>query len=470
MAFPKDFLWGAASASYQVEGAWNEDGKGLSIWDEYVRIPGKTFEGTTGDVAVDHYHRYKEDVRLMKEMGLKSYRFSISWARVLPNGVGEVNEKGVEFYNNLINELIANDIVPFITLYHWDLPLELQKKGGWENKEMITEAFKEYAKLCFSRFGDRVQHWITFNEAIVFVMLGYIANAHPPDISDPHKAYQVSHNVNVAHAKAVLLFREMKIKGQIGITHVLDPTYPASDKPEDIQAAHYGETDSLYWFYDPILLGTYPQDKLDYIAQHYGKLDITPAEMDMLKKAKSDFIGVNYYQRKIVEAHDPNQKVKIAQGRENSTGGSENVSLCGRYKKVQPKHLVYTKWMWEIYPQGLYDGMKRIQDRYGNLPIYITENGLGDEDRLDGAQILDEPRIDYIQKHLLACEQAIKDGIPLKGYYAWSFTDLLSWLNGYKKQYGFVYVDHKKNLERRKKNSYYWYKKVIETDGASLQS
>lgn len=466
MAFQKDFLWGAASASYQVEGAWDVDGKAPSIWDIYSKIPGKTFEGTNGDVAVDHYHHYKEDVRLMKEMGLKSYRFSIAWSRVLPNG--QVNEKGIEFYSNLIDELLANDVIPFITLYHWDLPQYLQDQGGWENKELITEAFKDYAKLCFERFGDRVKHWITFNEMIVFIEQGYITKSHPPDVHDPRRAYQVCHNVNVAHAKAVKLFREMNINGEIGITHVLDPTYPATDSPADIKAAHYGETDTLYWYYDPILLGTYPQDKLDFIAEKWGTLDIPESDLELLKSAKSDFIGVNYYQRKIVKAHDGTIRTDFS--RESSTGGSEVISTCARYKKIQPKGLEYTKWGWEIFPQGLYDGMKRIKDRYGDISIYITENGLGDEDLIINGEVVDDPRIDYIQKHLIICNNAIKDGINLKGYYAWSFTDLLSWLNGYKKQYGFVYIDHKNNLARSKKKSYFWYKDVIATNGESLNT
>ncbi|MGL4560985.1 MAG: GH1 family beta-glucosidase, partial [Brevinema sp.] len=460
-----DFLWGAASAAYQVEGAWNEDGKGLSIWDEYSKIPGKTFEGTNGDIAVDHYHRYKEDVQLMKEMGLKSYRFSIAWARVLPTGEGQVNEKGMEFYNNLIDELIKNDIVPFITLYHWDLPLELQKKGGWENKQ-VTDAFQKYAELCFDRFGDRVKHWITFNEAIVFIHAGYLFKSHPPDVSNPLRAFNASHNVNVAHAKAVLSFRKKGIKGEIGITHVLNPAYPFTDKPEDIKAAHYAETDCFYWFYDPILLGRYPEDQLEFIEKNYGKLDITTEEMRLLKDAKSDFIGVNYYQRVIVKAHH-GQEIK-ERSREESTGGSETVSYCGRFKRVMPENLEYTKWKWEIYPQGLYDGMERITKRYHNIPIYITENGLGDEDPIVNGDILDNRRIDYMKRHLQICDKAIKDGIPLKGYYAWSFTDLLSWLNGFKKQYGFVYIDHQKNLERRKKKSFFWYKDVIATNGKHL--
>jgi 6-phospho-beta-glucosidase len=465
MTFPKNFLWGAASAAYQVEGAYNLDGKGLSNWDKFSKVFGNTFEGTNGDIAVDHYHRYKEDVKLMAEMGLKSYRFSISWARILPNGYGEVNQKGIDFYNNLINELLKYNIVPFITLYHWDLPLTLEEKGGWEN-ENISNYFNEYAKVCYKHFGDRVKHWITFNEAIVFVFAGYLNKSHPPAVSNGLRAFSVSHNVNLAHAKAVVSFRESKIQGEIGITHVLNPIYPATQSDEDIKAAHIAETENLYWFYDPILLGSYPKDYLDFIKENYGDLKITQDDLALLKQAKSDFIGINYYQRTIIMANKTKEAIKF--GREFATGGSENISFCGRFKKVQPKNLTYTKWGWEIYPQGLFDGMKRIKERYGNIPMYVTENGLGDEDLIVNGEILDEPRIDYIKKHLQACNDAIKDGIDLRGYYAWSFTDLLSWLNGFKKQYGFVYVDHKNNLARKPKKSFFWYSAVIKNNGNNL--
>ncbi len=466
MTFPKSFLWGAASAAYQVEGAYKQDGKGLSVWDEFAKIPNKTYQGTNGDEAVDHYNRYKEDVKLMKEMGLKSYRFSISWARILPEGTGKVNQKGIDFYNNLINELIANNITPFVTLYHWDLPLKLQEQGGLANKELFTKAFEEYATLCFKSFGDRVKNFITFNEAIVFVYAGYIMQAHPPAVSNPLTAFNVSHNVNIAHALAVKSFRKIVKDGKIGLSHVLEPSYSISDKEEDIKATHIAETDNFYWFYDPILLGTYPKEHLDFIKENHGELDITESELELLKEAKSDFIGVNYYQRKFIQAHNGTEKIVYT--RESATGGVELPNYCNRYKKVKNKDSVYTKWGWEIYPQGLYDGMARIKKRYGNIPIYITENGLGDEDFLDNGKINDQPRIDFISSHIKIVKKAIEDGIDVAGYYAWSFTDLLSWLNGYKKRYGFVYVDREDNLKRYKKASYHWYKKVIESNGEDL--
>jgi len=466
MAFPANFLWGAATAAYQVEGAWNIDGKGPSIWDEFVRIPGKTFEGTTGDVAADHYHRYKEDVALMAEMGLKSYRFSISWPRVLPNGRGEVNEQGIEFYSNLIDELLKHDIVPFVTLYHWDLPQALQDQfAGWESRECI-DAFEEYARLCFARFGDRVNHWITFNEPIIFQMFGYVTEAHPPAKKDPFLLYQTSHYVNLAHARAVSAYREMGGKGEIGLTNVISPAYPYTDSEADREATWWSESFTFHWYYDPILKGEYPAEYLAAIEQQYGKLDITAEDLALLKRAKSDFIGINYYQPARVAA--PLNGSTRSSGRESNTGAAGSTSFCGRYRTVlDTEQFEYTKWLWEICPDALRDCMHRIKDRYGDIPIYITENGLGDEDPIVAGEILDEPRIDYIRRHLIACGEAIDEGINLKGYYAWSWIDLLSWLNGYKKQYGFVYVD-RSNLQRKKKQSYFWYEQVIASNGESL--
>ncbi|MDZ5000309.1 family 1 glycosylhydrolase, partial [Clostridium perfringens] len=263
MKFSNDFLFGAASASYQIEGAWNEDGKGLSNWDVFSKIPGKTFEGTNGDIAIDHYHRYKEDIKLMAEMGLESYRFSISWPRIIPNGIGEVNQKGIEFYNNIIDECLKYGIVPFATLYHWDLPQVLEEKGGWTNKETI-ESFVKYSEICYKAFGDRVKHWITFNEIVVFCGLGYLAGAHPPAIvGDINKYFQATHNVFLAHAKSVELYKTLKQYGEIGITHVFSPAFSIDDKEENLLAAEHANKVDMHWYYDPILKGEYPKYVVD---------------------------------------------------------------------------------------------------------------------------------------------------------------------------------------------------------------
>ena len=468
MRFPKDFLFGAASASYQVEGAWNEDGKGVSNWDVFSKIPGKTFEGTNGDVAVDHYHRYKEDIKLMAEMGLESYRFSVSWPRIMPTGDGEVNQKGLEFYNNLIDECLKYGIVPFVTLYHWDLPQVLEEDGGWTNKR-TSEAFVKYAKVCFEAFGDRVKHWITFNETVVFATLGYLAGAHPPGIqNDVKKYFQATHNVFLAHAKAVENYKALRQFGEIGITHVFSPAFSVDNNEENIKATEHANIYSTHWYYDPVLKGEYPKYVLDQIKEQGYLPDWNEEELEIIKNAasKNDFIGLNYYQPQRVMKNDITESIEIS--RENSTGAPGNPSFDGVYKTVMMDDKKYTKWGWEISPDGFLDGLRMLKERYGDIKMYITENGLGDEDPIIADEIMDIPRIKYIEEHLKTVKDAISEGINLKGYYAWSVIDLLSWLNGYKKQYGFIYVDHKNNLARKKKASFHWYKNVIETRGENL--
>ncbi len=465
---PNNFLFGAASASYQVEGAWNEDGKGLSNWDVFSKIPGKTFEDTNGDVAVDHYHRYKEDIALMAEMGLESYRFSISWPRVFPNGTGEVNEKGLEFYNNLIDECLKHNIVPFVTLYHWDLPQALEEKGGWKNSETV-DAFVRFADICFQSFGDRVRHWITFNEAVIFCSLGYLTGAHPPGIEGDVKGYfQTTHHVFVAHARAVELFKQNGYVGEIGITHVFNPAFSIDDAEENKFAEMHANAYSTHWFYDPILKGEYPAYVVKGLEEQGLLPDMTDEELDLLKRTASmnDFIGLNYYSPQRVMKND--SALVMAGGRENSTGRPGNPSFDGVYKTVMMDDKVYTKWAWEISPEAFLDGMHMLKDRYGDVKIYITENGLGDVDPIVDGEIVDDARIEYIEGHIRAVKYAVEQGVNVAGYYAWSAIDLLSWLNGYKKQYGFIYVDHANGLARKKKKSFYWYKDIIATRAENL--
>ncbi|SIN83769.1 6-phospho-beta-glucosidase [Carnobacterium alterfunditum] len=468
MKFSKDFLFGAASASYQVEGAWNEDGKGVSNWDVFSKIDGKTYQETNGDVAVDHYHRYKEDIALMAEMGLESYRFSISWTRIYPNGDGELNQKGLDFYNNVINECLKYNIIPFVTLYHWDLPQELEINGGWTN-ERTLKAFQQYADTCFKAFGDRVKHWITFNETVIFSRHGYIFGAHPPGILNDFKNYyQVLHNVFLTHAKVVLNFKDSGYQGDIGITHVFSPAFPADDKESSKKAAEHANMFDTFLYYDPILKGTYPEYVLNQLKEKGYAFELSQEDQEILLKAAplNDFIGINYYQPMRVIANDSNTSREIT--RESSTGGAGAVSYDGVYQTVKVPDHSYTKWGWEISPEALLDGMHLLKNEYGNIPIYITENGLGDEDPIVEGEIKDAARIDYIEKHLKFVKKGISEGLNIKGYFAWSVIDLLSWLNGYKKQYGFIYVDHKDHLNRKKKDSFYWYQEVIATRGENL--
>lgn len=472
--FPENFLFGAASAAYQVEGGYQQDGKGASIWDIYAHIPGTTFEGTNGDSAVDHYNRYKEDVQLMAEQGLKSYRFSIAWTRIFPNGRGEINQSGIDFYSNLVDELLKYNIIPFVTLYHWDLPQALQDEGGWENRQII-EDYVLFSKVMFEALGDRVKHWITFNELIIFAHFGYKIGLHPPGVKDEKRSLNVIHNVLLAHAKTVILYKQLitdktVIAGEIGITHVSNPGYPASQKEEDIQAYQLAEGQNFHWFYDPVLKGSYPETILHMYMKDCGFEKPSELDMELLKTAAplNDFIGINYYQSSMYAANTEGFGFQ-GMNTDGKKGSQSENGEPGRWKLVRNPNLEYTDWDWAIHPEGLADAMRRIQQRYGNIPIYITENGLGAVDPvLEDGSIPDDLRIDYVKKHLRACADVIADGILLKGYYMWSFSDLLSWLNGYKKQYGFIYIDHQNNLERRKKKSYFWYQEVIESNGQNL--
>ncbi|MDO5409055.1 MAG: glycoside hydrolase family 1 protein [Lachnospiraceae bacterium] len=468
--FPKNFLWGSASAAYQVEGAWNEDGKGVSIWDEYVKIPGNTFKNTTGETAVDHYHRYKEDVALMAEMGLKAYRFSVAWTRIYPEGRGEVNPKGIQFYNNLIDELVKNNIEPVLTIYHWDLPQKLQELyGGWESREIVDD-FDRYCRTLFREFGDRVKYWVSLNEQNVFIPDGYLNGFHPPKVTDKKRMLQANHYANLANARAILSFRELVPDGKIGPSFAYSPAYPASCRPEDIMAYEDAEDLNANWWMDVYCRGEYPKFALEYYRRTGEAPEIEDGDMELLKSARPDFMGVNYY-RSGTFCHNPLDGVGIVREMNNTgkKGTAKESGIPGVYKNIKNEHLEVTNWDWPIDYTGLRVALRRITSRYG-MPVLITENGLGEFDKLtEDERIHDSYRIHYLGNHIQACREAITDGVDLMGYCTWSFTDLLSWLNGYQKRYGFVYVDRDETdggtLRRIKKDSYYWYQKMIETNG-----
>ncbi len=471
MRMPHDFLFGAASAAYQVEGAISEDGKGVSNWDVFSKIKGKTLEGTNGDVAIDHYHRYKEDIKLMAEMGLESYRFSIAWTRIFPKNNGQINEKGIEFYNSVINECLKYGIVPFATLYHWDLPQYLEEIGGWTNKKTIDE-FVRFSDVCFKAFGDRVKHWITFNEAVYFTRFGYITGAHPPGLRNCQEKYFVAvHNVMVAHAKAVVLYKSLKQYGEIGITHAFAPAFAADEKISSKEAVIHANYFEVFLFFDPALKGIYPTYCVDILEKRGVMFEISEEEKNILLQAAplNDFLGLNYYHPNRVIKVENQENVEIDFSREASTGQKRQFYFDGFYEIVKPEDKIYTKWGWEISTDGFLDGLQMLKEEYQDIKIYITENGLGDKDPIIEGEIVDIPRIKFINEHLSAVKEAIRRGFNLKGYFAWSVIDLLSWLNGYEKQYGFIYVDHNNNMERKKKASFYWYKEIIKTRGEEIQ-
>lgn len=470
--FPKDFLWGSASAAYQVEGAWNEDGKGPSVWDEFVRIPGKTFKGTNGDLAVDHFHRYQEDIALMKEQGLKAYRFSVAWTRIFPEGRGEVNQAGLDFYIRLVDELIENGIEPVLTLYHWDLPQALQDEyQGWESRKVIDD-FVNYATVLFETFRGKVHHWVSLNEQNIFIQMGYLLALHPPGVVDQKRMYQANHIANLANASVINKFHEMKMPGKIGPSFAYSPNYAIDSNPENVLAAENAEDLMAHYWMDVYAWGEYPIMIMNFLEKQGIAPTIEPGDMELLRSAKPDFMGVNYYQT-ATNAYNPIDGV--GQGKMNTTGkkgSSEESGVPGMYKKVANPFVDRTNWDWEIDPMGIRIALRRITSRY-RLPILITENGLGEYDKItEDHEIHDDYRIKYLKDHVAAVGDAIEDGCDVLGYCTWSYTDLLSWLNGYQKRYGFVYVDQDEtqegSLKRYKKDSYYWYQRVIATNGANL--
>lgn len=438
--FPENFIWGAATASYQIEGAVFEDGRKSSIWDTFSHTKGNVFNGDTGDTACDHYHIYKDDIKLIKELGLKAYRFSIAWSRIFPDGYGEPNEKGMQFYMDLVEELIKNNIEPCVTLYHWDLPQALQDIGGFENRDIVKH-FKNYASYIFDKLGDKIKYWITFNEPWVSTILGNYEGIHAPGIKNIETALKVGHNLLLAHGEAVRVFREKKLNGKIGITYNVTPKYPLTQSLEDIEAAERAHSYEFRWFINPVLKQTYPDNLVKWYEGNNIKLpEIQPDDMKIIS-TPVDFIGINYYFRQVIK-HG------------SSMPGIEVVRQPGKYTEMD----------WEIYPEGLYDILMRIKKDYGNIDIYITENGAAFKDTLDtDRRIRDNERIEYFVEHFKSAYKAIQDGVQLKGYFAWSLLDNFEWQLGYSKRFGIIYVDYK-TQERIIKDSGYWYKNVIENN------
>ncbi|MGB9857035.1 MAG: GH1 family beta-glucosidase [Dictyoglomaceae bacterium] len=440
LVFPEGFLWGTATASYQIEGGAYEDGRGETIWDRFSHTPGAVYQFHNGDVACDHYHRWEEDIKIMEFLGLKTYRFSIAWSRIFPEGKGSPNIKGLNFYRKLVDTLLSKNIKPAITLYHWDLPQALEDKGGWLNRD-TAKYFSEYAGFMFKVLGQRDINWITLNEPWVSAFLGYGFGVHAPGKKDMKGAFIAAHNLLLAHGLAVQAFFESGAKGQIGITLNLSPIYPAKDTPEDKEAVKKQDGFSNRWFLDPIFYGKYPEDMWEILLKHRWAFDFCPDDLKIIS-LPIDFLGVNYYTRGIVQ-NDPEDPFL---GVKHVPGPNEK-----------------TEMGWEIYPEGLYDLLVRLSKEYPKT-LYITENGAAFNDVLEDGKVKDEKRIDYLREHIKQAYRAIKDGVDLRGYYVWSLMDNFEWAYGYSKRFGIVYVDY--NTQKRiLKESAYFYKKVIEENG-----
>jgi beta-glucosidase len=445
--FPPGFLWGTATASYQIEGAWNEDGKGESIWDRFAHTPGKIIDGSNGDVACDHYHCWADDIALMKSMGLKAYRLSAAWPRILPAGTGEVNQKGLDFYSQVVDGLLEAGITPFVTLYHWDLPQALQEKGGWPERA-ICDAFVEYADVISRHLGDRVKNWITINEPWCVSFLSQQIGEHAPGLQDWPAALRAAHHVLLSHGMAVPVIRRNSPGSEVGITLNFSWVEAASNSEADQNAARWMDGYFNRWFVDPVYGRRYPADMVEAFtavgALRDGLDFVQVGDMDTIA-ASTDFLGVNYYTRDVVKATSPENPMP-ASAREVAT-------------------LPRTEMDWEIYPQGLYNLLCRLYFDYSIPKLYVTENGCSYSDGPDAdGRVPDQRRLDYLRSHFVAAHRAHLAGVPLAGYFVWSFMDNFEWAKGYAQRFGIVWVDYT-TQQRILKDSAFWYKDVIAENG-----
>lgn len=426
--FPATFLWGAATSAYQIEGAIAEDGRGPSIWDRFAATPGATYQGHTGTVAADHYHRMYDDVRLMAKLGLGAYRFSIAWPRVLPEGTGAVNARGLDFYDRLVDALLARGITPAITLYHWDLPLALEKRGGWLNRE-IAYAFADYAEIVARRLGDRVDWWLTHNEPWCAAFLGYGIGIHAPGMKDLGAACVAGHHLLLSHGLALPRLRAHTHQdAQLGITLNLGPVYPNDETLETRQACARADAFVNRWFLDPIFRGSYPEGLFTNLG--VAPPPVEPGDFAIIQ-APIDYLGVNYYSRKVIRA-----RREATSGALDPRGFEEVARVPGAsYTQMGPG--------WEVYPAGLTDLLVRLKDEYAPRAIVVTENGAAYDDQWDGScQVNDPERLAYIREHIGALGRALAQDVPLRGYFLWSLLDNFEWAEGYSKRFGMIYVDY----------------------------
>ena len=441
--FPDGFLWGAATAAHQIEGAPLADGAGPSIWTRFAHTPGMTLNGDTGDVACDHYHRWKEDVRLMRELGLQAYRFSVSWSRILPEGTGRVNQAGLDFYSRLVDELLANDIEPLLTLYHWDMPAALDDRGGWLNRD-CADWFAEYGCVLYRALDGRVKKWVTLNEPWVVTDGGYLHGALAPGHRSRFEAPIAAHNLMRAHGAAVQAYRAEGAH-EIGLVVNIEPKYPASESDADAAAVRRAHAYMNEQFLHPALLGRYPSELKDIFGEAWP--DFAETDFELIRQPL-DFVGINYYTRSV-------------------TGDGD--SYPQRTEVVRQPLGTYTETGWEVFPQGLTDLLLWFKRTYGDLPVYITENGAAffDPPVAEAGRIRDPLRIDYLRKHLAAIHDAIDAGVDVRGYMAWSLLDNLEWSLGYSKRFGIIHVNYG-TLERTPKDSARWYSGIIRSHGRSL--
>lgn len=438
LIFPDNFIWGTATASYQIEGGCRDDGKGESIWDRFTRVRENISDRNNGDIACDSYHLYRQDVELMKELGLDAYRFSISWSRVFPEGKGRPNPKGIDYYKRLTAALAENGIKPVVTLSHWDLPQKLQDIGGWANHD-TTDYFMEYARYMYKELGDSVPIWITHNEPSVVTFIGNWLGTHAPGIKDFSTALLVSHNLLLSHGKAVKAYREMGLKGEIGITLATSNMYPATGTAEDAAAAIRSDGYWNRWFMDPVLKGKYPQDMLDWYAGRVVVPDITQEDLKLIG-LPVDFLGVNYYYASSVSSDKNKYPLELTE------------DFIGQHR---------TEMGWGVNPESLGEFLLRLHKDYDGVKMYITENGAAYKDIINReGRIADDNRTDFLYRYLTQIHRAIQGGADISGYFVWTLMDNFEWAYGFSKRFGLAYTDHLTH-KRTIKDSGYWYRDVI---------
>jgi beta-glucosidase len=437
--FPDGFAWGVATASYQIEGAVAEDGRKPSIWDTFSHTPGKVQDGDTGDVACDHYHRWESDIELMRSLGVSAYRFSIAWPRVVPDGRGAVNPAGLDFYDRLVDGLLAAGITPFPTLYHWDLPQALCDEGGWLVRS-TAEAFADYAEATVSRLGDRVKHWVTFNEPWVIANNGHRYGTHAPGHKNRSELWPVGHHLYVAHGLAVPRIRAAAPQAEVGIVLNLEPQHPASDHPADVAATALRDGYWNRWYLDPLVGRGYPADCV--ADSGWQQDEVLEGDLELIA-TPLDFLGVNFYSRKIVRSDEPAESERI---------------------DPLPDPTELTEMGWEVYPEGLYEILLKVKNEYDFPRIFITENGAAYPDQLVDGRIEDDDRVSYLDRHLRQLHRAIEAGSPVEGYFLWSLMDNFEWGYGYSKRFGLYYVNYPTQARILKKSGE-WFARVISENG-----
>ncbi|MEO3747250.1 GH1 family beta-glucosidase [Plantactinospora sp. B5E13] len=459
LSFPPGFLWGAATASYQIEGGVHEGGRTASIWDTFSHTPGRVLHGHTGDVACDHYHRYPDDVKMMAELGLKAYRLSVAWPRIQPDGSGPANQAGLDFYRSLVDELLEHGIEPWVTLYHWDLPQALEDAGGWPVRD-TAHRFAEYAELTHAALGDRVRHWITLNEPWCSAFLGYGSGVHAPGRTEGPAAVRAAHHLMLGHGLATQALRAAAPDHQVGVTLNLYAVSPQTDSAGDVDAARRIDGLANRFFLDPILRGSYPADVVADMAEVTDFDHVHEGDLEVISTPNS-FLGINYYSRHVVAGPVEGVEPEPYWRAQSCWPGSEQVRFVTRGVPV-------TDMNWEIDAPGLVEILQQVHRDYPELPLYITENGSAFVDEVVDGEVDDSDRLAYFDAHLRACHAAISSGVPLRGYFAWSLMDNFEWAWGYTKRFGMVYVDYDSQL-RIPKSSAKWYAEVIRRNGLAAQ-